>query len=234
MRSFTGYEHGINLGGWLSQCDHSQERYETFITEKDIEIIGGWGLDHVRVPVDYELVETKSGEYIESGFEFVQKAYDWCRKYNLNMILDLHKSFGYSFDDGHNEHGFFENEEYQERFYRLWEEFAKRFGKYYEHMTFELLNEVTKKEYCDLWNNISTKCIEKIRKYAPEIKIIIGGYYNNSIQALPDLAMPVDENIVYTFHCYEPLIFTHQGAQWTAGMDANFRMPLSVSYAKMN
>ena len=47
MRKFTGYEKGINLGGWLSQCDHSKERYETFIVEQDLENISKWGMDHI-------------------------------------------------------------------------------------------------------------------------------------------------------------------------------------------
>ena len=59
MKQFPGFSHGINLGGWLSQCDHTKERYESFITESDIETIKGWGLDHIRVPVDYDLVEEK-------------------------------------------------------------------------------------------------------------------------------------------------------------------------------
>ena len=234
MREFAGYQHGVNLGGWLSQCEHSREHYETFITEKNFEEIGSWGLDHVRIPIDYDLVETRDGEYIEYGFDTIQKAYDWCRNNNLNMILDLHKAFGYSFDGDENEFGFFENESYQERFYKLWEEFARRFGSNYEHMTFELLNEVTDKEYNDAWNDISTKCIKRIREIAPEISIIIGGYHNNSIQALPDLAMPVDEKVVYTFHCYEPLIFTHQGAHWAPGMDVDFRMTLEKTYKEMD
>ena len=43
MKKFTGYQHGINLGGWLSQCDHTKERYETFITEADIARIRAIG-----------------------------------------------------------------------------------------------------------------------------------------------------------------------------------------------
>ena len=31
MKKFKGYMHGINLGGWLSQCDHTKERYDNFI-----------------------------------------------------------------------------------------------------------------------------------------------------------------------------------------------------------
>lgn len=36
--------------------------------------------------------------------------------------------------------------------------------------------------------------------------------------------MPADENIVYNFHCYEPLIFTHQGAGWIDTMPSDYRM----------
>ena len=73
MKTFEGYQHGINLGGWLSQCDHTWERYQNFIKEEDIAKIRDWGLDHVRVPVDYNLIEDKEGNYKEEGFEFLQK-----------------------------------------------------------------------------------------------------------------------------------------------------------------
>ena len=230
MRDFTGYVHGINLGGWLSQCNHTQERYDNFIKEEDFQVVKSWGLDHVRVPVDYELVEDAEGNYIEEGFARLQRTIDWCRKYGLNMILDLHKTFGFSFDIGENETGFFENEAYQERFYRLWEEFAKRFGQNIDMLCFELLNEVTDKAYCDIWNRISTNCVKRIRAFAPDMRVIIGGYYNNSIEALKDIAEPVDDKIVYTFHCYEPLVFTHQGAHWVDGMHTDFRMPFDGTY----
>lgn len=230
MKKFEGYMYGIDFGGWLSQCDHTKERYDTFITAEDFKRVKYWGLDHVRVPVDYELVENKDGSYIEEGFAYIDFAIRECEKNGLNMILDLHKTFGYSFDEGYGEEGFFENEAYQERFYRLWEEFAKRYGKLSDRLCFELLNEVTKKEYSDIWNDIAKKCVERIRKYAPDMRIVYGGYFNNSIAALKDLALPFDDKIVYTFHCYEPLIFTHQGAYWIPTMDTSFRMPFESSY----
>ena len=42
--------------------------------------------------------------------------------------------------------------------------------------------------------------------------------------------LSVDDKVIYTFHCYEPLIFTHQGAPWVAGMDTSFRMPFASTY----
>lgn len=233
LKEFKGYKHGVDLGGWLSQCNHTTERYETFIKEEDIKTIAGWGLDHVRVPVDYDLVEDKSGNYKESGFSYIQRAIDWCEKYGLNMILDLHKTYGFSFDDGEAEAGFFENKKYQERFYRLWEEFSKRFAKYEKLLAFELLNEVTDQSYGPVWNDISTECIKRIRAIAPTIKILVGGYWNNSAAAVKDLAVPYDENIVYNFHCYDPMVFTHQGAGWVKEMPLDFRQSIKATYREL-
>lgn len=232
MKQFTGYMHGIDLGGWLSQCAHTHEHYESFITEEDFKTISGWGLDHVRVPVDYDLVEEKDGTYIEYGFDMIRKVIGWCGKYGLNMVLDLHKTFGFSFDDGEQEDGFFENRAYQERFCRLWETFAERFGKYEDRLCFELLNEVTDAAYSETWNKVIAECIAGIRKTAPTIKIVVGGCLYNHIYMMERLDPPADENIVYNFHFYDPLIFTHQGAYWIASMDTSFRMPLHTTYGE--
>ena len=120
MKTWEGYQKGVNLGGWLSQCDDTEETYSTFVVEEDIKIIKGWGMDHVRLPFDYELIEDKDGNPVESGYGHIQDAIDWCGKYGLNMVLDLHKTMGYSFDDAFGERGFFDSEALQERFYKLW------------------------------------------------------------------------------------------------------------------
>ncbi|MCR4896017.1 MAG: glycoside hydrolase family 5 protein [Lachnospiraceae bacterium] len=233
MREFKGFEHGVDLGGWFSQCDHTKERYDTFVTEADFATIASWGLDHVRLPIDYELVEDAEGNEIPEGYDRIRKALELAGKNHLNVILDLHKTFGYSFDEGYGESGFFDNPALQERFCALWERLAKAFSGYGDALAFELLNEVTKKEYSDTWNKVAAECIARIRKILPEVKILIGGYYNNSIVALKDLDAPADENIVYNFHCYDPLVFTHQGAGWVSSMPADFRLSLDSTYGEM-
>ena len=233
MRSFTGYQKGVDLGGWFSQCDHTEERYDTFITASDFATIKSWGCDHVRLPVDYDLLEDKYGAPREKGYERLEQAVGWARANGLNMVLDLHKTAGFSFDPGEQEAGFFENEKYQERFYALWERIARRFGKDADMLAFELLNEVTEREYGPVWNRILATCVRRIRVHAPRTKILVGGYWHNSAAAVKDLPEPFDENIVYNFHCYEPLIFTHQGAYWMPPMDTSFRLPVTATYGEM-
>ncbi len=224
MKKFEGYMHGIDLGGWLSQCDYSKDRLENFIKAEDIAKIKSWGLDHVRVPVDYNLFQNDDGSFIEFGFGYVQRAIDWCGENGLNMILDLHKTRGFSFDKGENESNFFNDPDLQKSFLELWEEFAKRYVRYQDRLAFELLNEVTEPSYIDSWNKVSNEAVKIIRKYSSDIRIIVGSYWNNSLDAMKDLAAPADENIVYTFHFYDPLIFTHQGAYWVEQMPRDFRL----------
>lgn len=220
-----GFYKGINFGGWFSQCDYSKERLDNFITENDFKRVAGWGADHVRIPVDYNIFENNDGTYKEDGFSRIHNAVQMCIKYGLNAVIDLHKTAGFSFDNyGENESGFFESEELQERFYRLWEQLAQHFEKYGDSVAFELLNEVTDKSFIVEWNRISQECIKRIRKYAPRTLILVGSYWNNSAEAVKDLAPPVDDRIVYNMHCYEPLKFTHQGAYWTDMVDPDERI----------
>ena len=233
MKIWNGYRKGINLGGWFSQCDHTKKRYDTFIRDTDFAVIKQWGADHVRVPIDYELLETRDAQPIEDGYRRLRKTIDLCRRNGLNMVLDLHKTAGFSFDANEGESGFFDNARHQERFYRLWENIAAHFRNDTDTVAFELLNEVTEKVYCDTWNRVATECIRRIRAIAPDAYILVGGYWHNSAVAVKDIDVPFDDHIVCNFHCYEPLIFTHQGADWIKTMDPAFRIPVTATFAEM-
>ena len=231
MRQLEGYLKGVNLGGWLSQCgrNYTEEHYNTFITEKDIDLIASWGLDHVRLPVDYNVVQEENGDFIESGFRHIDDCIRWCEARNLKIVLDLHKACGFVFDDK-NYCDFFTDRKLQEMFIKLWMEFTRRYGDN-ENIAFELLNEVTAAYMAEPWNKISAETIASIRTLAPTKKIIIGGIYNSSIYGLTLLEQPADENVVFTFHCYSPMIFTHQNAGWIEQMPKGYHTtyPLPAS-----
>ena len=219
-----GFYRGVNLGGWFSQCDYSKERLDHFITEKDIDVIAGWGMDHVRIPMDYNVLENADGSLSAEGFDRIGRAVGWCTQRGMKVVLDLHKTAGYSFDADENEGGFFHSAAYQERFYRLWEGLAQRFNDP-ERIAFELLNEVTDASVIGEWNRIAAECIRGIRKIAPRSLILVGSYWNNSPLAVKDLEPPADDRVVYNFHCYDPLNFTHQGASWVPQLNNDIRIP---------
>jgi len=208
---------GVNLGGWLSQCpEYTPNRYETFITESDIKDIAGMHFDHVRLPIDYEVIETEDGEEIADNYKFIDNAIDWCRKYGLKTILDVHKTWGYFFDNASKEglNTLFSSPEAQERFIKLWDKLSSRYGKYSDTVAMELLNEVVNPEYAPSWNELIGRTVNTIRKNAPDTTIIYGGVEWNSAATLKLLDAPADDNIIFTFHYYEPLVFTHQKAPW--------------------
>ena len=230
MLKEKGFYKGINFGGWLSQCNYEKEHLDTFITEKDFADAASWGIDHIRIPFDYNIIEKDCGIFIEDGFAYIDNAVELCKKYKLNLILDLHKTAGFSFDYyGEDESGFFDSIKYQERFYCLWEEMAKRYGKYSDFVAFELLNEVTDAEFIDAWNRIIRTCIPRIRKFAPDTLILVGSYHNNSADTVQYLEAPFDDKVIYNMHCYEPLKFTHQGAYWTDAINPDERMKFEDS-----
>lgn len=220
MKTFEGYQRGVNMGGWLSQCDYSEERLNGFILEEDFAVVKSWGLDHVRIPFDYNIVQNEEGTLIEAGFEHLDRAVGWAQKYGLNIILDLHKTIGYSFgSDYGGKCAFFEDPQLQECFYTLWSEVARRYGEYSEFVAFELLNEITDQEYSEKWYRIAENCVKRIREYAPDTWVLLGGYGYNSVEAVSDLPAPWDSKIVYNFHCYKPHPYTHQKARWDRNID---------------
>ncbi len=224
MLKERGFYKGVNLGGWFSQCDYSRERLDTFITEPDFAQIARWGFDHVRIPIDYNVIQNPDGSMKEEGLRRIDGALALCDKYGLHAVLDLHKTQGFSFDKGENEAGFFESEAYQEKFYAVWECFARRWGDRADRLMFELLNEVTFQDYLPAWKRISRECVRRIRAYAPEVTVLLGSYNWNSARTLPELDAPYDGHVIYNFHFYEPISFTHQGAYWMADtMDLSLR-----------
>ncbi|CAM4425146.1 glycoside hydrolase family 5 protein [Paenibacillus typhae] len=216
MKEWIGYSRGINLGGWLSQCPYQQAHYDSFITEKDIEMIASWGLDHVRLPVDYEVIEEPGDTEAYAGFKHIDNCIRWCADNGLNLIIDLHKTPGFSFDSVA-ANSLFDDPALQLRFLHLWKAISSRYASYKDTVAFELLNEIVEKD-SSRWNALARRTVAEIRKYAPETKIVVGGIQWNSVHTLGLLDQPYDENIVYTFHFYEPFLFTHQRAAWVEQM----------------
>ena len=188
-------------------------------------------MDHVRLPIDYDVIETEDGEALEEGFAHIDDCIAWCRKYNLNIVLDLHKTQGYMFDTQAvpNADMFFVDEALQQRFYDIWRRLITRYAKDRDIILYELLNEVVNPAYADKWNEIAANAIKVIREVAQNARIMIGGVRNNDVKSIPLLLPPSDENIVFTFHCYDPLCFTHQKAAWVPNSDFDMSYPDTIA-----
>jgi hypothetical protein len=219
---FEKYRSGINLGGWISQCNYQKNHIDSFIRKEDVEKIASWGLDHIRLPFDYNILEDDNDplSYKEDGFEVIDTLLGWCKNVSLNLVLDMHKAPGYAFGNSLQDNVIFTDETAQGRFVSLWQEIAKRYKSEKDNVIFELMNEIVD-AHGDTWNKIARKAIDGIHSIDMDRYILLGGPNYNSAEGLDSLEIWDDERILYNFHFYEPFLFTHQRASWTPLKDFN-------------
>ncbi len=238
MKHLKGLQKGMGIGGWLTNYKRfnvlpqdkrlditigDMEHFESYITERDVAYIASLGMDHIRLGFDQIVVEESPYKYREKILDILQKFADWCKKYNLRLVLNMHKAVG-NYCDILDETGLMQNEELQKRFIAVWLKLEEVFSNDND-IIFELLNEVVNST-ADEWNSVAEKTTNAIRNLNKDRLIIIGGIEWNNPPGLDYLKVYDDEKIIYTFHCYAPHEFTHQQGVLQAGpLYYNRKMP---------
>jgi endoglucanase len=183
------------------------------------------GFETVRIPINFGAWASFEKPYKwnkNNGLEIADNFVKWALDNDLNAIIDLHHV---EFD------GSFPNAATTERFVWLWTEIATRYKNTNpEKVFFEIRNEPHNIPAED-WRKQATQIIKTIRPIAPKHTLIVGFHDWNSRPALIDSKPFEDENIIYTFHYYDPFIFTHQGATW-AGEGLPELSGVSFPYSK--
>lgn len=238
MKKLECLQKGMGIGGWLTNYKRfnvippdkrmmltigDMEHFESYITEADISYIASLGMDHIRLGFDQIVLEKSPFVYRDEILELLHRFVGWCQKYGLRPILNLHKSIG-NYCDISEERGLLQDEELQQRFVALWVKLEEEFSQT-DDIVFELLNEVVGTA-AEEWNALAEKTVAAIRERNTERLIIVGGVGWNNPPSLPHVRIYDDENIIYTFHCYEPQEFTHQrGVLHEAHIFYNREMP---------
>lgn len=185
-----------------------------YVAEKDIAAIAEWGFDHLRLPMHYNLLFDPDTEtFIESGFELIDTFLDWCRKYEIDVILDMHAAPGGQNDgpisDSDGEARLWtEPDPYQDQLVTVWEEIARRYVDDPLIIGYDLINEPVTPDaigdgeaQSDALRAMYVRLIEAIRQIdTNHIIFIEGNYYATTFP--PQLENFSDDNIVYAFHKY--------------------------------
>ena len=218
MKKFVGYMAGVNFSGYerYGNGPVKKEEYSRY-TENDFAQVASWGCDHIRLPFDSINYTdyTKDNPIIEYGLEAFDKILDWCKKYNLNLVFDMHGAPGFYFNyNNKNLNSLFENRERQLEYIDSWKILAKRYKNEGANIAFDLLNETIVDGGYDSgsikWNKLWREVSDAIHEEAPQRTIIVGGNYFNSINKLENMDIIDDDRIIYNFHSYFPMMFTHQ------------------------
>ncbi len=197
---------GINFGDAL-EAPYEGAWSGHIIRDEYFKIVKEVGFDHIRIPIKWSVYTQKKAPYsIEKRiFDRVDHLIEEGFKNNLYLIINVH----------HYEEIMENPLQEKERFLAIWRQISEHYKDYPDKLYFELLNEPTYNLNSDLWNQFLKEAVEVIRRTNPERKIIVGPDNWNSLYNLEKLMIPEnDENIIVTFHYYNPFPFTHQGAGW--------------------
>lgn len=202
---------GVNASMWFAQAhDYSPARLRSYTTTDDIATMHRVGFDHVRLSVDGdELLRTAAPGGLNTVFiAELDRVVQAMLQNGLRVIVDVHPSDEFK-------QQLRTSDASAARFIDLWTALAGHFASSDpEKVFFEVLNEP---EFADAeaWAAVQARAVAAIRHMAPRHTIIATARNYSGLPDLLTLEPLADNNVIYTFHDYEPFAFTHQGATWT-------------------
>jgi endoglucanase len=188
------------------------------LAEDDIRFMKECGATVVRLPLNYRHFERDDEpfHYTKRGFARLDQALQWCTKYGLYAILDMHAVQGWQNTDWHCDNSsrqtlFWNHTLFQDRFVKLWEEFARRYKGNTTIAGYNVMNEpVTNArfgrfttQYSPNWsiiNEVYRRVTDSIRAIDPDPIVFLEGDYFSSRFA--GFEPPFADNLVYSSHNY--------------------------------
>lgn len=205
---------GINLGNIydISTLGWSDD-YITKVKEK--------GFKHVRLPIRWDnngrsLVE-EPYNISESFMSEIKEVIDKILAADLKLVINMHHY------DPLMELSGAEQEKEMERFLVLWSQVAEYFQNYPESLIFEILNEPRDEMTPAIWSDLLAKAINTIRSTNPNRAIMVGTADWGTVYGLEGLSIPQDNHLILTVHYYNPMPFTHQGAEWSGNPPIGYK-----------
>lgn len=209
---------GVNLSHWLSQSTVRGEERAKHIDEGDISRLKEFGFDHVRIPIDEEQFWDEEGTKLPEAWSLLTTTLDLCLKYDVRAIVDLHiiRSHYFNAVNEGAANTLFTDPAAQDQLVDLWKQLSEVLHEYPINMVaYEFMNEPVADDP-EQWNQLIAKVHTELRAIEPERTLVIGSNMWQSVGTFKDLKVPAnDQNIILSFHYYEPFVLTHYTAWWT-------------------
>lgn len=187
---------GVNLPGW--DLPERERRPQS----RQLEALRGEDFRHIRLPV--------SNRRLESDTEYPAALHE-------QIITLISLGFAVSVDlhpDDKVGKLFTKDAERGEAYLNtLWKKMLPVLrGFDPQFVAVELLNEPQIEQ--DTWVGVAGRLISTVRAVLPEHTIVVGPSGPQRHETLSGMKPFDDRNIVYAVHYYDPMLFTHQGANW--------------------
>jgi endoglucanase len=200
------FRRGVNLTNWFQASSVRQIQFSKF-TKQDFINIKSLGCDVIRLPINLHFMTDGEPNYtIEPLFYyFLDQAVDWAEELQIHLILDNH-----TFDPATDT-----DPDIEDILIQVWRQLAEHYRERSTYIYYEVLNEPHGISDAK-WNEIQQKVVDAIRAVDQKHTIVVGPAGWNSYNNLGSMPQYKDDNLIYTFHFYDPFLFTHQGASWTS------------------
>jgi len=182
---------------------------ENYVNEYDIQKIAEMGFNSIRLPFNYRLLspEGQPNVILESGFQVIDTFIQWCKKYDLYVILDMHaapggQNAGNISDSDGIEARLWTEKKNQDHTVVIWKKIAERYVNEPIIVGYDLINEpVLPSGYTNLdLKKLYQRITEEIRKVDTNHILFIEG--NTYATDFNGLAPAWDDNMSYSFHKY--------------------------------
>ena len=192
---FTKGQSNKLVSSWLLwKYRFSKYTYEDFVDIKSL------GVDVIRVPINLHSMTQGAPDYTWiHSFLFSWIRWSIGRKnWICIFILDNH-----TFDPSDAT-----DPQIGDVLNPVWLQMAQHFEGRSDKILYEILNEPHGISH-NLWNSIQGDVIQTIRSVDTTHTIIVGGADYNSYNSLSKMPAYEDDNLIYTFHFYDPFVLTH-------------------------
>ena len=184
---------------------------DDYIAEDDIRFIKAAGFNTVRVPLNWRLfVEPGDGGadiFNGPGWSLLDRLVQWCRDYDLRVIIDLHAApggqTGVNHDDGTGFPLTFYVPRYERLTIALWQKLAAHYRDATTILGYDLLNEPISPYSDEKYLNPRLEpfyrdIVTAIRSVDLNHVVLLAGALWSTSFAVFD--RPFDRNAVYTYH----------------------------------
>src|SRR5680860_227002 len=198
---------GFNLTGWLDN--------EDTVTRPDMTVLAGLrarGFTHIRLPIAPEkfMQPFTAPSPVARNLAQLDDALDRLHDLGFSVSLDLHSGdrLGSLLETN--------PEPALVLIKALWRKLARRYAaRPADTLFFEVLNEPNIES--TIWARWGPQLVDAIRLEAPDHTVVYAVSQYQRVDELTWHSPLAQANVVYAAHYYDPMIFTHQGLDWSDG-----------------
>ena len=228
----ASFSKGISYSGPFEQKVSALSKSNKIFLQETFDDIAAQGFDSVRLPVDFSSNTSDTAPYAidETLLSYLDTVVKNTLRAGMTIIVDFHQACRLGDTSLYTD-----PDTVSPKYLAIWQQLAEHYKEYPDRVVFEAINEpgvntttFTSAKLMEL----QEKVLEIVRKTSETRKLMVATGSNNSVRAIENITQNLinDKNVIAAVHCYWPMSFTHQGANWIKNDDGTLKYPGGVKY----